>query len=56
LLARDPVFYQKTCFRAFLHLTQKECDEMGPDQYMDYGIMLIEVLKLLHAPFQKADE
>lgn len=55
LLARDPVFYQKTCFRAFLHLTKEECDDMSPDRFTDYCIMLKEVLKLLHAPFQKND-
>jgi hypothetical protein len=53
LIARNPVFYKKTMFRAFLNLSQSECDNMSVSEYMDYAIMLKEVLKLWHAPFQK---
>jgi hypothetical protein len=55
LLARDPVLYQKTCFRAFLNLGPKEIKKMTLQEYMDYTVMLSEVLKLWHAPFQKEE-
>jgi len=55
LLARDPVFYQKTCFRAFLNLSREEVETMTLQEYSDYTIMLKEVLKLWHAPFQKEE-
>lgn len=51
LIARNAVFYKKTLFRAFLHLEKKECDRMTLQEYMDYSIMLEEVLKLIHAPY-----
>lgn len=51
LIARNAVFYKKTLFRAFLHLEKRECDEMTMQEYIDYCIMLEEVLKLVHAPF-----
>jgi hypothetical protein len=39
-------------FRAFLNLSGEECDNMSVGEYMDYGIMLKEVLKVWHAPFR----
>ncbi len=51
LVARSPVFFQKILFRAFLHLTRKEIDEMSLTDYQNYTIMLKKVLELLHAPF-----
>jgi len=56
LIARDPVFYQKTLFRAFLHLDKEETENMTYQQYMDYQIMLKECLKLLHAPYLNSGE
>lgn len=53
LIARDPVFYKKTMFRAFLQLTKEECDNMDWQEYLDYSIMLEQYLLLLHAPFQR---
>jgi len=55
LIARDPVLYQKTMFRAFLGYSKNEVDELTISDYMDNVIMLREVLKLWHAPFQKED-
>lgn len=55
LIARNAVFYKKTLFRAFLHLSKKECDEMPMQEYLDYCIMLEEVLKLIHAPYLSHD-
>lgn len=55
LIAREPVFYQKTMFRAFLGYSGTEIEEMTLGEYMDNVIMLREVLKLWHAPFQKED-
>lgn len=43
-------------FRAFLGLTKKEVDKMTIGDYLDNVVMLKEVLKLWHAPFQKTDE
>lgn len=56
VLTSDPVFYQKTLFRSFLHLTKEECDEMGIDEYIKYNVMLTEHLKLLHAPYMEHKE
>jgi hypothetical protein len=53
LIARNPVFYKKTMFRAFLNLSKEECDNMSIGEYMDYSVALDQVLKLWHAPFQK---
>ena len=53
LIKRDPVFFQKTMFRAFLHLSKKECEEMSIDEYMNYTIMLKKVLETIHAPFME---
>lgn len=53
LIARDSVFYNKTMFRAFMHLSKEECDNMTMQEYLDYKTILIPVLKLVHAPFQK---
>lgn len=57
LIARNPMFYKKTLFRAFLNITKDECDDMMQfgQEYIDYSIMLDEYLLLLHAPFQKSD-
>jgi hypothetical protein len=51
LIARDPVFYQKTMFRAFLHLSKKETEKMNIQTYIDYHIMFKEYLKIFHAPY-----
>ena len=56
LIGRDPVLYQKTMFMAFLNLRKEDVDEMTMREYMDNVIMLREVLKLWHAPFQKEDD
>jgi len=53
LIARDDGFYNRTLFRAFLHLTKEECDNMSQQEYIDYLIMFREVLRLIHAPFLK---
>jgi hypothetical protein len=45
------VFVQKTMFRAFLHLSKQECDEMSIDEYMNYTLMLKKVLETIHAPY-----
>lgn len=55
LIARDPVFYQKTMFRAFLHYSGKELEEMSIQEYMDCCILLPEALKILHAPYINKD-
>ena len=55
LIARDAVFYKKTMFRAFLHITKLELDDMDWQEYLDYSIMLEEYLLLLHAPYMKED-
>ena len=43
-------------FRAFLNYTRDDCEQMSISEYIDSIIMLKEVLKLIHAPFQKTDE
>lgn len=48
LIARKPILFQKSLFRAFLHLTKEECDNMGADEYLDNLIMLKKVLELIH--------
>lgn len=53
LIARDDVFYNKTLFRAFLHLSKEECDAMTLQEYLDYLLMFRETMKLFHAPYQK---
>jgi len=53
LIDRDSVFYKKTIFRSFFHLSKQECDEMTIQEFIDYDTMLIPVLKLIHAPYQK---
>lgn len=42
-------------FRAFLHLSKEECDNMCMGEYLDYCVVLDEALKLLHAPFMPHD-
>lgn len=56
LIARDPVLYQKTMFRAFLHLERDEVENMSMQEYIDNHILLNEVLKLIHAPFSSNKE
>jgi hypothetical protein len=56
LIARNPVFYQKTMFRAFLHYSGKELKKMSLDEYKDCSIMLGEVLRTLHAPYMDHDK
>ncbi len=56
LIARDAVFYKKTLFRAFLHLTKEECDDMTFQRYIDYSVALESVLRLIHAPYMKQDD
>jgi hypothetical protein len=43
-------------FRAFLGHSKDEVKEMGIQEFIDNSIVLTEVLKLWHAPFQKSDE
>lgn len=38
-------------FRAFLHLSQEECDTMPMEVYLNYCLVLEDALRLLHAPF-----
>ena len=56
LIARNPVLYKKTLFRAFLNYSKKECDKMTLDEYLNNVIILEDVLKLWHAPFLHHDE
>ena len=56
LIARNPVLFKKTMFRAFLNYEKKEVKKMSIQSYMDSCIMLDEVLKLWHAPFMKNDD
>lgn len=51
LIARDPVFFQKTMFRAFLHYTTEDLENMSIDEYMNCLIMLKSVLETIHAPY-----
>lgn|GEM_PF-2445211 len=57
LIARNPVFYKKTLFRAFLAVPESTLENMLTfgQEYLDYSIMLDEYLLLLHAPYMKAD-
>lgn len=57
LIDRDAVFYKKTLFRSFLHLSDEILENITPfsQEYLDYSVMLTEHLMLLHAPFQKQD-
>lgn len=56
LIARNPLLFQVTMFRAFLRLPEDKIDNMGYDDFIDYTIMLKEVLKVVHAPYiQKED-
>ena len=48
LVARDPVFFNKTLFRAFLFLTKKEIENMSLTDYKNYCIMLKKTLELHH--------
>lgn len=43
-------------FRAFLHLSQQEVDELCMQEFLDYAIVLEEALKLFHAPFMPHDQ
>jgi len=43
-------------FRAFLHLTKKECDDMLYQDYLDYQIMLVETWKKIHAPYMNDNQ
>jgi len=51
LIARDPVFFQKSMFRAFLHYNTEDLENMSIDEYMKCSIILKEYLKILHAPY-----
>lgn len=53
--AREPVKYKMTLFRAFLGRTPEECSTMSAQDFNDDSIMLVQVLKMWHAPFQKHD-
>jgi len=52
-MAQDSVFVMKTLFRAFLHLSKDECNNMPIGKYYDYKIMLNVYLGLLHLPYKK---
>lgn len=56
MITRNAVFYKKTLFRAFLRLTTSDLDNMSMQEYMDYDIMLDEVLKFIHAPYLPHDQ
>lgn len=47
----DPVFYNISLFRAFLNYSERECEEMSINKYINSIIVLHEVLRLHHAPF-----
>jgi hypothetical protein len=51
LIARDPVKYQKTKFRAFLGYSKKECDRMTMQDFLDACVILEDVIKVWHAPY-----
>jgi hypothetical protein len=51
LIARNPIGYHLAVFRAFLHLSKEECENMSLAEYLDNTIILKEVLKILHAPY-----
>lgn len=55
MITRNAVFYKKTLFRAFLLLTRDEIENMSMQEYMDYDIMLDEVLRFMHAPYLPHD-
>jgi hypothetical protein len=55
LISRDAVFYNKTMFTAFLGYSKKQVEQMAIDEYLKCMVMITEVLKLWHAPFQKQD-
>lgn len=38
-------------FRAFLGLTKKECKNMTMGEFLDYTVVLDDVLRIWHAPF-----
>ena len=42
-------------FTAFLGYNKKQVEQMAIDEYLKCMVMLPEVLKLWHAPFQKQD-
>ena len=56
LLARNPMFYQTSMFRAFLHYGDEKIDNLGYDEFIDSSIMLKEVLKVFHAPYIKKED
>jgi hypothetical protein len=51
LIARNPVMYKKTLFRAFLNYSKKECDKMTLTEYLNSNVILESVLKIWHSPF-----
>jgi hypothetical protein len=55
LIERDAKFYKTALFRAFLHLSKEECDSLTLRQYLDYSIILDDVLKIIHAPYLKTE-
>lgn len=46
LLARNPVFYNRTMFRAFLGLNTKDMTAMTAGEYVDYCLMLNHVIHM----------
>lgn len=55
LIARSPVFFHKTMFRAFLNYSGIELEEMSMQEYIDCTTMLGHVLKTWHAPYINND-
>jgi hypothetical protein len=54
-MAQDEEFVMKSLFRAFLHLTKEECEEMPIGKYYDYKIVLRSYINILHLPYKKDD-
>lgn len=55
LISSDPLFYNMSMFRAFLHLTSDDIENMSIDDYLKYSAILKDVLRIIHAPFLNHD-
>lgn len=51
LIARNAVFYKKTLFQAFLHLSDKQIENMTMQEYLDYCVIFKDAILILHAPY-----
>jgi hypothetical protein len=55
LIARNPIFYKKSMFRAFLGYSENRTDKMSIQEYLDCCVILHDVLRIWHAPFLDHD-